>query len=91
MDLDGVDPIALDQIMAEWDESKMGGPRPKLIVIVPYVQSDRLLDHILICSTCSNPGGVTVPEARKREIYSICRKWDLLIVEDDPCEFTQSL
>lgn len=40
MDLEGVDPIALDQIMAEWDESKMGGPRPKLIVIVPCVQSD---------------------------------------------------
>lgn len=35
MDGQGVDPRALDKIMGEWDETTMGGPRPKLIVIVP--------------------------------------------------------
>lgn len=36
--------------------------------------------------TCSNPSGVTIPEFRKHEIYAVCRKWDMLIIEDDPCE-----
>jgi len=35
MDGLGVDSQALDTIMEGWDETKMGGPRPKLIVIVP--------------------------------------------------------
>jgi hypothetical protein len=38
--------------------------------------------------TCSNPGGMTVPEQRKREIYAVCRRWDVMIIEDDPCTFT---
>lgn len=39
--------------------------------------------------TCSNPTGYTMPEARKREIYEVCRKWRLMIVEDDPYCFLQ--
>ena len=26
-----------------------------------------------------------MPEQRKREIYAVCRKWDVMIIEDDPC------
>ncbi|OCF32127.1 aromatic amino acid aminotransferase I [Kwoniella heveanensis BCC8398] len=74
MDTDGVDPKALDDMMMNWDEAEKGGPRPKMIVIVP---------------TCSNPAGVTTPVQRKREIYSACRKWNLLICEDDPYCFLQ--
>ncbi|TYJ54193.1 hypothetical protein B9479_005119 [Cryptococcus floricola] len=50
------------------------GPRPKMLILVP---------------TCSNPCGSTVPVHRKREIYAVCRKWDLLICEDDPYCFLQ--
>jgi aromatic amino acid aminotransferase I len=35
MDSEGVNAGALDKIMEEWDEVKQGGPRPKLIVLVP--------------------------------------------------------
>ncbi|WWD19930.1 hypothetical protein CI109_104402 [Kwoniella shandongensis] len=74
MDAEGVRPDALEEILANWDEDERGGARPKMIVIVP---------------TCSNPSGVTIPVDRKREIYAVCRKWDLLICEDDPYCFLQ--
>lgn len=71
MDGEGVDPAALDEVMANWDEEKRGARRPRVILMVP---------------TCSNPTGSTMPEYRKREVYAMARKWNLLIVEDDPCE-----
>ncbi|OWT38804.1 aromatic amino acid aminotransferase I [Cryptococcus neoformans] len=74
LDSEGVDPSALDEILANWNETERGGPRPKMLVMVP---------------TCSNPAGVTIPAHRKQEIYAICRKWDLLICEDDPYCFLQ--
>ncbi|GFZ45635.1 hypothetical protein JCM24511_03363 [Saitozyma sp. JCM 24511] len=74
MDGDGITATALDTIMAEWDEAERGSPRPKLLLLVP---------------TCSNPTGATVPVYRKREIYAVCRKWSLLIIEDDPYYFLQ--
>lgn len=36
--------------------------------------------------TCSNPAGITLSAERKHAIYNVCRKWGLLICEDDPCE-----
>ncbi|ORY27886.1 pyridoxal phosphate-dependent transferase [Naematelia encephala] len=74
MDTEGVNPLALDEIMSTWNEVERGGPRPKMIALVP---------------TCSNPCGVTINEQRKIELYAICRKWDLLIAEDDPYCFLQ--
>ncbi|KAK8853500.1 hypothetical protein IAR55_004207 [Kwoniella newhampshirensis] len=74
LDAEGVNPVAMDEILSNWNEEERGGPRPKMIVIVP---------------TCSNPAGVTIPAHRKREIYAVCRKWDLLICEDDPYCFLQ--
>ncbi|WVQ74183.1 hypothetical protein IAR50_003777 [Cryptococcus sp. DSM 104548] len=74
LDREGVNPTALDEMMVNWDESVMGGPRPKMLILVP---------------TCSNPCGTTIPEHRKREIYAVCRKWDLLICEDDPYCYLQ--
>ncbi|WWC64900.1 uncharacterized protein I303_107514 [Kwoniella dejecticola CBS 10117] len=74
LDTEGLVPEALDEILTQWDEKERGGPRPKMLVLVP---------------TCSNPAGVTIPVQRKREIYSVCRKWDVLICEDDPYCFLQ--
>ncbi|GFZ52212.1 hypothetical protein JCM24511_09985 [Saitozyma sp. JCM 24511] len=74
LDKHGMDPEALDNLMRGWDEAARGGPRPKLVVVVP---------------TCSNPAGVTMPEERKRDLYSVCQRWNLLIVEDDPYCFLQ--
>ncbi|WVR07874.1 hypothetical protein IAU60_004917 [Kwoniella sp. DSM 27419] len=43
LDSDGVDANALDRIMQEWDEEKRGGPRPKMIIIVPAAKAGDLL------------------------------------------------
>lgn len=29
---------------------------------------------------------MTMSEQRKRDVYRVAQKWDLLIVEDDPCK-----
>ncbi|KAK8869750.1 hypothetical protein IAR55_000318 [Kwoniella newhampshirensis] len=74
MDGDGVVPADLDKMLEEWDEVARGGRRPKALLLVP---------------TCSNPTGVTYPALRKREVYAVCRKWNILIIEDDPYCYLQ--
>lgn len=44
MDSYGVDALALDEIMSNWNEDEMGGVRPKLIVIVPCVLAGTISD-----------------------------------------------
>ncbi|XP_042889016.1 kynurenine/alpha-aminoadipate aminotransferase, mitochondrial-like [Penaeus japonicus] len=51
-----------------------GGPVPKVLYLVP---------------TACNPTGITIDEARRREIYSIASEYDLIILEDDPYLFLQ--
>ncbi|KAG2185002.1 hypothetical protein INT43_000915 [Umbelopsis isabellina] len=48
--------------------------RPKVIYLIP---------------TGSNPTGATIPMDRRKAIYSICQKYDILIMEDDPYYFLQ--
>lgn len=94
LDKHGMDPEALDNIMGAWDEAARGGPRPKLVVVVPYViliSQRRAALQLTRFRTCSNPAGVTMPEERKRDLYSVCQRWNLLIVEDDPCAFLLAL
>jgi len=38
-------------------------------------------------SSGQNPTGCTPTEARKQEVYAICRKYDVVILEDDPYYF----
>lgn len=67
-------PQELERILSEWDEGARDASRPKVLFVVP---------------TCSNPTGVTYTPSRKKEIYALARKWDILIVEDDPYCFIQ--
>ncbi|CAH1776831.1 unnamed protein product [Owenia fusiformis] len=39
--------------------------------------------------TAADPTGATITEQRKLEIYEICRKYNMLILEDDPNYFLQ--
>ena len=39
--------------------------------------------------TGCNPCGTVLPIARKREIYDICREYDVVIIEDDPYYYMQ--
>ena len=45
------------------------GEKPKFVYIIPDFQ---------------NPAGVTMPEWRRIEIIDICKKYDVMIVEDSP-------
>ncbi|SCU90818.1 LAFA_0F00364g1_1 [Lachancea sp. 'fantastica'] len=49
-------------------------PLPKLLYLIP---------------TGQNPTGSTLGEARRREVYAIAQKYDLIIVEDEPYYFLQ--
>lgn len=46
-----------------------GDPLPRLIYAIP---------------NGDNPGGTTLPEARRRELAALARRYDLPLVEDDP-------
>lgn len=37
----------------------------------------------------ANPTGVSIPLARRQEIYQIAKDYDLIILEDDPYYFLQ--
>jgi kynurenine/2-aminoadipate aminotransferase len=42
---------------------------------------------IYLIPTAQNPSGATMVDERKRKIYEIARKYDLIILEDDPYYF----
>ncbi|TRM68096.1 pyridoxal phosphate-dependent transferase [Schizophyllum amplum] len=75
MDGQGMSAIALEQLLAEWDVEAHGGmARPRVMYTVPIGQ---------------NPTGATMGAQRKKEIYAVCVKYDVVIIEDDPYYFLQ--
>ncbi|EKD02611.1 hypothetical protein A1Q2_03037 [Trichosporon asahii var. asahii CBS 8904] len=69
MDGEGVRPDHLEDILANWDQRTEGRPRPRVFYTVP---------------TGQNPTGATMWHQRKKEVYAICQKYDVVIIEDDP-------
>ncbi|CAK8673753.1 unnamed protein product [Clavelina lepadiformis] len=82
MDEFGVKPDALVDAIVNWKQKAIesGAPNPddlnppKVFYTVP-------IGH--------NPTGIVVPLQRKKEIYKIAQKYNLLIVEDDPYFYFQ--
>jgi len=74
LDGEGMRSDALFEILSTWDESERGATRPRVMYTVPVGQ---------------NPTGGTMRAQRKGEIYDICVKFDVIIVEDDPYYFLQ--
>lgn len=74
MDGLGMKSDALENLLSQWDPVLRQMPRPHVMYIVPVGQ---------------NPSGSTMSVARKKEIYDICVKYDVIIVEDDPYYFLQ--
>ena len=75
MDGQGMSAVALDKLLSEWDVEARGGmPRPHVVYTVPVGQ---------------NPTGATMGAQRKKEIYAIAVKYDIIIIEDDPYYFLQ--
>jgi len=58
-----------DKLEEKLREFHNQGTKPKFIYIIPDFQ---------------NPAGITMPEARRKEIIDLARKYDVLIIEDSP-------
>ncbi|OJA14663.1 hypothetical protein AZE42_02405 [Rhizopogon vesiculosus] len=74
MDGLGMKSDALENLLSQWDPVSRQMPRPHVMYIVPVGQ---------------NPSGSTMSVARKKQIYDVCVKYDVIIVEDDPYYFLQ--
>ncbi|KIJ20218.1 hypothetical protein PAXINDRAFT_166331 [Paxillus involutus ATCC 200175] len=64
----------LERVLSTWDADARQMPRPHVMYIIPVGQ---------------NPSGSTMSTERKKQIYDICCRYDVVIVEDDPYYFLQ--
>ena len=78
MDSEGMRADLLDERLSNW--SKTEGPKPRVAYIVPYVQRK----HEANVRTGQNPTGSSMFAQRRKDLYAVCQKHDLLIIEDDP-------
>jgi aromatic amino acid aminotransferase I / 2-aminoadipate transaminase len=74
MDEQGLLPGDLDDVLSNWDEKVRGAAKPRVLYIVPSGQ---------------NPTGATQSTERRAEVYKVCQKHDIFIVEDEPYYFLQ--
>lgn len=73
----GIIPDSLKEVLSRWKPKDSKDPQkntPKLLYTVP---------------NGNNPTGNSLTSSRKKEIYELARKYDFLIVEDDPYYFLQ--
>ncbi|KAK0102575.1 hypothetical protein ONS95_006186 [Cadophora gregata] len=68
LDEQGVDAVALNHMLDTWSEKKRGR-KPHMMCTVSLGQ---------------NPTGSVTPLKRKKMIYEVCQKHDILIFEDEP-------
>jgi aromatic amino acid aminotransferase I len=74
IDSEGLLPDSMDEILGNWDEKARGARRPHLLYTVPSGQ---------------NPTGATQGVQRRKDIYKVCQKYDVYIIEDEPYYFLQ--
>lgn len=74
MDEYGMRADCLDDVLTNWDEKERVGPKPFLVYTVP---------------TGQNPTGTTQTAQRRRDIYAVAQKHDVIIIEDEPYYFLQ--
>ncbi|KAH7207295.1 pyridoxal phosphate-dependent transferase [Fusarium oxysporum] len=74
MDEQGLLPSHMDHVLETWDEVARGARKPHLLYTVPSGQ---------------NPTGATQSLERRREIYRVCQKHNIFIIEDEPYYFIQ--
>lgn len=76
-DKNGLDPDDLQKVMSSWNPSTVDSSdsdAPKLLYVIP---------------NGGNPTGHGLTLERKKKIYEIARKYNLLILEDDPYYYLQ--
>ncbi|EWC45534.1 hypothetical protein DRE_05392 [Drechslerella stenobrocha 248] len=74
MDSEGMIPSHLDEVLTNWDEKAREAKKPFLIYLVP---------------TGQNPTGSTQGTQRRKDIYALAQKHDLIVIEDEPYYFLQ--
>lgn len=73
----GLHPDSLLKVLSNWDPKDAADPNsdiPKVLYTVP---------------NCGNPTGASASAGRKRKVYEIAQRYDLVIIEDDPYFFLQ--
>ncbi|CAG7973395.1 unnamed protein product [Penicillium salamii] len=74
MDEQGLLPEAMDDILSNWDVNARGARKPHVLYTIP---------------TGQNPTGATQSADRRRAVYKVAQKHDVIIVEDEPYYFLQ--
>lgn len=75
VDDEGILPDKMDEILTDWDSAAHNGaPKPYILYTVPSGQ---------------NPTGATQGFERRKALYAVSQKHDLLIIEDEPYYFLQ--
>lgn len=101
MDEGGIKPEGLEKVILDRIElSKRAGAKTKINGSVVSVNGmngtdlhggrGNLVPRVLyIIPTAQNPTGCSYSETRRREIYAICQRYDIVIIEDDPYHYLQ--
>ncbi|KAJ5377056.1 Aromatic amino acid aminotransferase [Penicillium cosmopolitanum] len=74
IDEQGLIPDAMDDLLTNWDEQARGARKPFVLYTIP---------------TGQNPTGATQSAERRRAVYKVAQKHDIIIVEDEPYYFLQ--
>ncbi|KAJ7252715.1 PLP-dependent transferase [Mycena haematopus] len=74
-DMDGLSAVDLERVLASWDAKARGFARPRVIYTQGGIQ---------------NPSGLLITAQRKKDVYDVAVRYDLIIVEDDPYYFQQA-
>lgn len=74
MDEQGLLPEAMDDLLSNWDEKARGARKPFVLYTIP---------------TGQNPTGATQSGERRKALYKVAQKHDVIIVEDEPYYFLQ--
>ncbi|EJD53205.1 L-tyrosine:2-oxoglutarate aminotransferase [Auricularia subglabra TFB-10046 SS5] len=73
LDAQGIMPEEMDRVLSTWDEATQGR-RPHVLYTIPVGQ---------------NPTGSSLTLERRKKIYELAQKYDVIILEDDPYYFLQ--
>ena len=74
IDEQGLIPEAMDDLLSNWDEKTRGARKPFVLYTIP---------------TGQNPTGATQSAERRKAVYKVAQKHDVIIVEDEPYYFLQ--
>ena len=86
----GLQPAALEAVLAGWDEASEGARRPRVLYTIPTGRGGPFffwaanVRHPSALFRRSNPTGASLDAERKRDLYAVARRYGLIILEDDP-------